>query len=60
MNENIKIINSKVNKIEYQTLVSNDLVSNETPSVLLGKTLWLLESIVEVSSNTIADGSATK
>ena len=54
------MIENKVNKIKFQTFVSKDLVSNKTPSVLLDTTLSPLERIVNESSNTTADGSATK
>ena len=60
MNENIIVINIKVNKIECQTFVSKDWVRDETPCVLMGTTPWPLERIELSSSNTITDGSATK
>ena len=61
MNENIIVININVDKIEYQTFVSKELVRDEIPSVLLDTILWPLERIIELaSSNTIADGSATR
>ena len=53
------MINSKIDKIEYQTFVWKDLVRDETPSVLLETTLWLLERIPYASFKIIADGSAT-
>ena len=58
--EDNKMIISKVNKTKYQTFVSNDLVSNETPIVLLDTALWLFERIEVASSVTITDGSATR
>jgi len=60
MNENIVVINIKVNKIEYQTFNSKELVRDETPSVLLDTTPLPLERIVLESSITIADGSTTR
>ena len=54
------MINSKIDKIEYQTLVWKDLVRDETPSVLLKTTLWLLERIEVGSSIRVVDGSATR
>ena len=59
MNENNKMINNKVNKIQYQTIVSKGLVRDETPKVLLD-TLWPLERIEVTSSIIIDDGSATR
>ena len=54
------MIENKVNKIKCQTFVSKDWVRDKTPSELLDTSLSPLESIVEVSSITIADGSATR
>ena len=54
------MINNKVNKIEYQTFISKQLVIDSMPSVLFDTKLLLLEIIVSTTSCTIADGSATR